>query len=187
MAHPLDQLEDIDELLDALTKKLQPLIKTPVHDHANKLPVADKARLYVLTTYALQSLLFSYLRLQGVSTKDHPVMREITRVKQYMDKIKSATPAPAPMKLDQAAAGRFIKAALAGNDEYDAERAAREEASKTAALEKLKALDKKTASGDVTKQETKKDKKGRKAKDKMGERRKERKEGRKEVRAKNRA
>lgn len=104
-----------------------------------------------------------------------------------MDKIKSATPAPAPMKLDQAAAGRFIKAALAGNDEYDAERAAREEASKTAALEKLKALDKKTASGDVTKQETKKDKKGRKAKDKMGERRKERKEGRKEVRAKNRA
>jgi exosome complex protein LRP1 len=58
MAHPLDQLEDIDELLDALTEKLQPLIKTPVHDHANKLPVADKARLYVLTTYALQSLLF---------------------------------------------------------------------------------------------------------------------------------
>ncbi|KAF8538000.1 hypothetical protein BDD12DRAFT_844283 [Trichophaea hybrida] len=135
-------LDLVDDRIDDLDTALQPLLSQTILDHANKLPVADKARLYVLTTYAIESLLFSYLRLTGVSAKSHPVMSELTRVRQYVSKIKSATPAVQvqPMVLDTAAANRFIKAALAGNEQYDAERAEREARERAGAEAKLAAL-----------------------------------------------
>ncbi len=88
----------------------------------------------------------AYLRLNGVKAREHPVFIELTRVKQYFDKIKAAeTPAERNKTVDKAAAARFIKAGLvsqdsmpgflpgtysrttnslqAGNDKYDLERA----------------------------------------------------------------
>jgi exosome complex protein LRP1 len=88
----------------------------------------------------------AYLRLTGQPTKDHAVMRELTRVRQYIAKIKEAEPAAAAlpaMSLDKAAAGRFIAAALAGNDKYDEERAATIARERAGAEAKLKALDEK--------------------------------------------
>jgi hypothetical protein len=54
------------------------------------------------------------VRLHGVEAKEHPVFRELTRVKQYFQKIKVAEePLVGPkMRLDQNAATRFIKHAL---------------------------------------------------------------------------
>ncbi len=95
-------------------------------------------------TYSL-----AYLRLNGVKAREHPVFIELTRVKQYFDKIKAAeTPAERNLIVDKAAAARFIKAGLvsqdsipaffpgpyprntkslqAGNDKYDLERAERQ-------------------------------------------------------------
>jgi exosome complex protein LRP1 len=56
----------------------------------------------------------AYLRLNGVKAREHPVFIELTRVKQYFDKIKAAeTPvAERNMTMDKAAAARFIKAGL---------------------------------------------------------------------------
>ena len=67
----------------------------------------------------------AYLRLSGVIAKDHPVYRELARVKHYFQKIKGIEErSQAPNKvLDKDAAGRIIKHGLAGNDKYDAERA----------------------------------------------------------------
>ena len=61
----------------------------------------------------------AYLRINGIKAKDHPVMRELARVRQYMEKIKSAEENEARqngagLHLDKDAAGRFIKAALVG-------------------------------------------------------------------------
>ena len=58
--------------------------------------------------------MIAYLRLNGVDAKEHPVFRELTRVKQYFDKIKDAETGddPRPTNLDKPAAGRFIKHAL---------------------------------------------------------------------------
>jgi exosome complex protein LRP1 len=53
-----DQLDAVDDRLDELSTALEPLLSKTVADHATSLPVADKARLYVLTTYAVESLLF---------------------------------------------------------------------------------------------------------------------------------
>jgi len=56
----------------------------------------------------------AYLRLNGTNAKEHPVFRELTRVKQYFEKIKLAESAGAKptTQIDKAAAGRFIKHAL---------------------------------------------------------------------------
>ena len=62
--------------------------------------------------------MIAYLRLNGVNAKEHPVFRELTRVKQYFEKIKnvdSVDMSKRSMAVDKAAAGRFIKHALAGN------------------------------------------------------------------------
>lgn len=65
--------------------------------------------LFLLTAVA-------YLRLHGVKATEHPVYRELTRVKQYFDKIKRIETGPEKptMQLDKAAADRFIKHALVG-------------------------------------------------------------------------
>ena len=58
--------------------------------------------------------MIAYLRLNGVNSKEHPVFRELTRVKQYFEKIKAAESAGTArnMTLDKAATGRFIRNAL---------------------------------------------------------------------------
>lgn len=52
--------------------------------------------------------------MHGVDAKQHSVFRELTRVKQYFDKIKAleAEPEQRTMTLDKEAAGRFIKHGL---------------------------------------------------------------------------
>lgn len=53
-----------------------------------------------------------------MDAKQHPVFRELTRVKQYFEKIKvlETEPEERPMALDKAAAGRFIKHGLVSVD-----------------------------------------------------------------------
>ena len=58
----------------------------------------------------------AYLRLNGVQAKEHPVFNELTRVKQYFEKVKDAeTGGVKPrenLSLNKQAAGRIIKYAL---------------------------------------------------------------------------
>ena len=58
----------------------------------------------------------AFLRLHGVDAKNHPVFYELTRVKQYFEKLRSAEAlGPAHKKalqLDQSAASRIVKHAL---------------------------------------------------------------------------
>ncbi|KAL9099890.1 MAG: hypothetical protein Q9163_004665 [Psora crenata] len=104
--------DNIDDLEEALT----PLLDGPLSETTAKLPLLDKAQLYVLVTYAIESILFSYLRLNGIQAKEHPVFQELSRVKIYFEKIKAAESSGSAPKqqLDKAAAGRFVKHALVG-------------------------------------------------------------------------
>lgn len=53
-----------------------------------------------------------------MDAKQHPVFRELTRVKQYFEKIKAleTEPEERSMTLDKAAASRFIKHGLVSVD-----------------------------------------------------------------------
>ncbi|KAI9849189.1 MAG: hypothetical protein M1838_000266 [Thelocarpon superellum] len=136
-------LQQLARHVDELDASLAPILASPLADTAAKLPLLDKAKLYVLATYALESCLFSYLRLHGVDARQHPVFRELARVKQYFAKIQAVTAVdeqkqPA-MTLDTAAAGRVIRSSLAGNDKIDLARAEQQAKERARAL--LRATD----------------------------------------------
>lgn len=54
----LSQIDQLDDDIDDLEEAVEPLIQEALAVTSSKLPVLDKAKLYVLTTYAIESLLF---------------------------------------------------------------------------------------------------------------------------------
>ena len=48
----------LEENLDDLEGALKPLLETSIIDTANTLPVLERSKLYVLVTYAIESLIF---------------------------------------------------------------------------------------------------------------------------------
>lgn len=113
------QIEELQESLTNLEQTLLPILTAgPLSTATSTLPLLDKAKLYVLATYALESILFSYLRLNGVNAKEHEVYKELARVKEYFSKISVAEgrgKGASQPRLDKGAARRFIGAGLAGN------------------------------------------------------------------------
>lgn len=51
-------LEALDDNIDDVEEALSPLLKAALSDTAGRLPILDKAQLYVLVTYAIESILF---------------------------------------------------------------------------------------------------------------------------------
>ncbi|KAM7183439.1 Sas10/Utp3/C1D family domain containing protein [Rhypophila sp. PSN 637] len=116
------QLEQLDIDLDQLEAALQPLLGD-IGDISSRLPLLDKAKLNVLVAYAIESVLFSSLRLNGVDAKNHAIFTELTRVRQYFEKIKKVeTPAPERENtLNTEAAIRVLRSDLAYNKEVKAQ------------------------------------------------------------------
>ena len=54
----LPLIELLDDNLDDLEEAVSPLLKGALSEPAGKLPLLDKAQLYVLITYAIESILF---------------------------------------------------------------------------------------------------------------------------------
>lgn len=131
-------VEDMGGSIDDLEASLAPLLNATLSSSTSKLPLLDKAKLYVLATYAIDSVLFSYLRLNGQNVKEHPVVQEIMRVRSYFNKIKEVEAGPTQRNatLDKDAAARFIKHGLSGNDKYDQARHERLAADKSGAKRK---------------------------------------------------
>ncbi|KAM0417371.1 hypothetical protein ACHAPT_012605 [Fusarium lateritium] len=121
MADVKDITPDLDRLdgqLDDLEETLQPLIGN-LEGMASELPLLDKAKLFSLTAYAIESLLFSSLKLQGADAQNHAVFAELKRVQQYFGKIKAIEEPAAEetrnLTVNQEAAARILKADLADN------------------------------------------------------------------------
>lgn len=60
-------IELLDDNVDDLEEALAPLLKSALSETAGKLPLLDKAQLYVLVTYAIESILFCTYAMSGVS------------------------------------------------------------------------------------------------------------------------
>lgn len=54
----LSLLETLDDEIDDLEESLSPLLKSALSETSSKLPLLDKAKLYVLVTYTIESTLF---------------------------------------------------------------------------------------------------------------------------------
>jgi exosome complex protein LRP1 len=137
----LPLVEDLEAEIDDLEDAVQPLLKTSLPQIASSLPLLDKAKFYVLLAYSIESILYSTLQANGINAKEHPVFAELARLKTYFAKIKSAELGPEPKtRIDKDAAARFIKHGLAGNEQYDRERAERIAKEKAKAAFKAKQL-----------------------------------------------
>jgi len=120
-ANVLALLEQLEDRIDDLQDNLEPLLSNALSSTTKKLPLLDKAKLYSVIVYAIESLLFSYLKTNGVAVKDHAVFTELTRVKQYFAKIQEAENGASKrdnLSLNKEAAGRIIKHALVGDLGY---------------------------------------------------------------------
>ncbi|KAH7019797.1 Sas10/Utp3/C1D family protein [Ilyonectria destructans] len=109
-------LDRLDSQLDVLEDALQPLLGN-LEGISSELPLLDKAKLFSLTAYAIESLLFSSLKLDGTDAQNHAVFTELKRTQQYFAKIKAAeTPAESRnTTVNQEAAARILKADLSDN------------------------------------------------------------------------
>ncbi|KAG5664326.1 hypothetical protein KAF25_008060 [Fusarium avenaceum] len=111
-------LDRLDDQLDDLEETLQPLLGN-LEGMASELPLLDKAKLFSLTAYAIESLLFSSLKLEGSDTQTQAVLTELKRIQQYFGKIKNIETPPAEesrsMTVNQEAAARILKADLSDN------------------------------------------------------------------------
>ncbi|KAF5023374.1 hypothetical protein F66182_4577 [Fusarium sp. NRRL 66182] len=111
-------LDRLDNQLDDLEEKLQPLLGN-LEGMSSQLPLLDKAKLFSLTAYAIESLLFSSLKLEGSDSQTQAVLTELKRIQQYFGKIKAveapAKEEPRNLTVNQEAAARILKADLADN------------------------------------------------------------------------
>lgn len=51
-------IQDLEGNIDDLEDSLEPLLKAALSESASKLPLLDKAKLYVLVVYTVESILF---------------------------------------------------------------------------------------------------------------------------------
>lgn len=54
----LSLVDQFDDNLDDLEDALKPLLSSAMSETASKLPLLDRAKLYVLATYSIESVLF---------------------------------------------------------------------------------------------------------------------------------
>ncbi|RKL05540.1 hypothetical protein BFJ68_g10639 [Fusarium oxysporum] len=109
-------LDRLDNQLDDLEEKLQPLLGN-LEGMASQLPLLDKAKLFSLTAYAIESLMFSSLKLnEGNEAQTQAVLTELKRIQQYFGKIKNIESPPEPetrtLTINQEATARILKADL---------------------------------------------------------------------------
>ncbi|KAJ1906877.1 hypothetical protein IWQ60_011982 [Tieghemiomyces parasiticus] len=120
MSNPAIDLNDavvqVTRTIDELNALLKPLLANPLAETLSRLTPDQKAQLEVLLAYSLNTIYWAYLKLSGVQPSAHPVMKELQRIKLYVQKVKEATTASSTegpaLRVDQSAAKRIVKHAL---------------------------------------------------------------------------
>lgn len=100
--HSIGQIEDIFKSLE----------RVPLSDLHSQMSSLDKAKLDLLGAYAVNSLFWVYLKINGEETKDHAIHEEINRVKSYMSRVHEVEDKAKAPRLDKSATKRFIRNAL---------------------------------------------------------------------------
>ncbi|KAH8835629.1 Sas10/Utp3/C1D family-domain-containing protein, partial [Flagelloscypha sp. PMI_526] len=84
------QLSVINLSIDELESQLDILLSQPFSETLGKLEKLQQAKVQTALPYLIYDLVFMYLKTKGVDPKNHPVINELARIKQYFDKISGA-------------------------------------------------------------------------------------------------
>lgn len=98
--------------LDHSIIDIETLLEARMSVDYNSLSVEDKIKHDLLVAFALNSLYWMYLRLDGADPTTHNIKRELDRIKTTMDMAKGAMAKKNMLRVDKGAAGRFIGHAL---------------------------------------------------------------------------
>ncbi|XP_062509359.1 nuclear nucleic acid-binding protein C1D-like [Corticium candelabrum] len=106
--------EDFHQSLLRTDAVLKKLLAVPHESLDENLTTLDKARLNLTLCYAIDSLFWAFLMVQGVPPREHAVQKELDRVKQYMGKLKEIEEKEMKpeKRLNKGAAQRFVRSAL---------------------------------------------------------------------------
>ncbi|XP_072032228.1 nuclear nucleic acid-binding protein C1D-like [Amphiura filiformis] len=95
-------LEDVDEVL-------APLMNASMPEIHNQLTPLDRAKLDLVSAYAINSLFWVYLGTQGINPREHAIRHELGRIQKYMKRAQEISDKPKAPRVDKDAAKRFIK------------------------------------------------------------------------------
>ncbi|KAK6180986.1 hypothetical protein SNE40_008939 [Patella caerulea] len=106
------KLAALDTSLTGLESSLEPLLKTSLSEMSSKLEPLDCAKMDLVAAYAINSLFWVYLNVNGINPKEHPIKQELDRIRGYMSRVKEIQDKAKAPKLDKEASKRFVKSAL---------------------------------------------------------------------------
>ena len=141
-ADAAQSLDDFDTALDRLESELQPYLTTPLSARrAGAATLVDAAQENLVHVFALDSLMFMYLKTRGLSVDGHVIKRELDRLRPYFARVKEVAQKAAggdaagggsggvrqdtrTSKVDVQAAQRFVAAGLGARSSSGAAAAA---------------------------------------------------------------
>lgn len=82
-------IASLDSSIDELKEVLEPVLSTSLEDKIAqcKLPQMQ-IKIYNSHLYCVISILYCYIKVLGINTDDHPIMKELARIKQVMKSVK---------------------------------------------------------------------------------------------------
>ncbi|RKP29833.1 hypothetical protein METBISCDRAFT_17718 [Metschnikowia bicuspidata] len=84
-------VDSLEGSIASLDEALLPLLETKLEDRLAKCETPEeKAKVYHDHIYITNSIIFACLKASGVKTEDHPIMKELERTKQSINKLKKA-------------------------------------------------------------------------------------------------
>lgn len=92
--------------------KIENTLQKAMEIKTEDLTKEEKLQLDIFLTYAVNSLYFMYLRVNGDNISTHPVKHELGRIKEAMERQKHISDKNYRPKINEAAAKRFVKAGL---------------------------------------------------------------------------
>lgn len=98
--------------LDKSIVDIETLLESRIDVDFTTLSVEEKIKHDLLIAFALNSLYWMYLRLDGTDPTTHNIKRELDRIKSTMDMAKGAMAKKNMLRVDKDAAGRVIGHAL---------------------------------------------------------------------------
>ncbi|NXA51480.1 C1D protein, partial [Nothocercus julius] len=107
-----DYLKAFEKSLVSVDEMLQTMMSVSRIELFRKLEPLEQAKLDLVSAYTLNSMFWMYLATQGINPKEHPVKRELERIRTYMNKVKEIEDKKKASKLDKGAASRFVRNAL---------------------------------------------------------------------------
>ena len=81
------RLDELDEQMESLFEIIKPIVERPKKEILAELEPLENIQLQVALAYSMNTFLQAYLRLQGAAPRDHPIHRDMNRMKGFQQKL----------------------------------------------------------------------------------------------------